>query len=236
MNDNDHNNQLIQRYQSVLERIRQAEQDYDRTVGSVSLVAVSKTYPAADIRLVAEQGQTAFGENYLQDALPKIAQLKDLNLQWHFIGHIQSNKCRDVATHFDWVHSVDRFKIARRLSDHRSSEQPMLNLFLQVNLHNEESKSGVSPELSADIAQQISALPNVRLRGLMAIPEPRDDFASQQKVFAELHTLQEKLVTKGLQLDCLSMGMTNDLEAAVAQVATHVRIGTAIFGQRQKQP
>jgi len=236
MNADNHQKELIQRYQSLIERIRKAEQDYDRPSGSVSLVAVSKTYPAADIRKIAEQGQTAFGENYLQDALPKIAQLKELNLQWHFIGHIQSNKCRDVTTHFDWVHSVDRFKIARRLSDHRSSGQPMLNLFLQVNLHNEESKSGVSPEQTADTAQQISALPNVRLRGLMAIPEPSDDFASQCNVFAELRKLQEKLVDEGLQLDCLSMGMTNDLEAAVAQGATHVRIGTAIFGPRQKHP
>lgn len=236
MNDTEHKNQLTSRYQSVIARVRQAEQDYDRPTGSVCLVAVSKTYPSSDIRLVAEQGQIVFGENFLQDALPKIIELKEFDLQWHFIGHIQSNKCRNVAAQFDWIHSVDRFKIAKRLSAHRSAELPALNIFLQVNLHNEESKSGVSPEQTADVAQQISTLPNVRLRGLMAIPEPSDDFDVQRKVFGELRTLQENLIDKGLQLDSLSMGMTNDLEAAIAEGATHVRIGTAIFGPRQKHP
>ncbi len=236
MTNTEHKNQLVSRYQSVIMRIRHAEKAAQRPRGSVSLVAVSKTYPATDIRLVAEQGQTAFGENYLQDALPKINELKDMNLQWHFIGHIQSNKCRDIAAHFDWVHSVDRFKIGKRLSDQRSTEQADLNIFLQVNLHDEVSKSGVSPDQAADTARQISALPNIRLRGLMAIPEPSDDFTRQRNVFAEVRTLQERLVDEGLQLDCLSMGMTGDLEAAVAEGATHVRIGTAIFGPRQKKP
>jgi pyridoxal phosphate enzyme (YggS family) len=158
-----------------------------------------------------------------------------LKLRWHFIGHIQSNKCRDIAGNFDWIHSIDRYKIARRLSEHRTPEQPTLNLFIQVNLQSEASKAGASPDHAAELAHQITELPNVRLRGLMAIPEISNDFATQRKVFAELRELQEQLITQRLQLDCLSMGMTNDLEAAIAEGATHVRVGTAIFGPRQNK-
>ncbi len=234
MNIIEHEKRLIQSYRQLIQRIRRAEFDYGRPDGSVTLVAVGKTYPASDIRLIAKQDQVDFGENYLQDALPKIGELSDLKLRWHFIGHIQSNKCRDIAGNFDWIHSIDRYKIARRLSEHRTAEQPTISLFIQVNLQNEVSKAGVSPDHATELAHQMAELPNVRLRGLMAIPEINTDFASQRKVFAELRELQEQLIAQGLQLDCLSMGMTNDLEAAIAEGATHVRIGTAIFGPRQK--
>ena len=229
-------NALVSRYQNVVTRINTAETQHKRPSGSVSLVAVSKTYPAEDIRTVAEMGQRHFGENQIQDAMGKIPLLTDLDCIWHFIGAIQSNKCRDIALHFDWVHSVDRLKVAQRLSSLRSEDRHSLNITLQINLQNEASKAGITPESVMELAQEISQLPNITLRGLMAIPAPETNFAEQRSVFRQLGNLMENINQRlGLELDCLSMGMTNDLEAAIAEGATHVRIGTAIFGPRRKK-
>ena len=229
-------NTLINRYRNLVTRIKTAESQYDRASGSVSLVAVSKTYPAEDIRAVAGMGQRDFGENQIQDAMAKIPLLTDLDCIWHFIGSIQSNKCRDIAHHFDWVHSVDRLKVAQRLSSLRSEDRHSLNITLQINLQNEASKAGITPESVMELAQEISQLPNITLRGLMAIPAPETNFAEQRNVFRQLRNLMENINQRlSLELDCLSMGMTNDLEAAIAEGATHVRIGTAIFGPRRKK-
>ena len=199
------------------------------------LVAVSKTYPADNIRTVATQGQRDFGENQIQDAMTKIPVLEDLSCSWHFIGPIQSNKCRDIALHFDWVHSVDRAKVARRLSDLRPANTKPINIFIQINLQNEATKSGVLPEELGALVDEVKNLPNLNLCGLMAIPAPETLFDRQRATFA---TLRELLQTTNREhqtnMDCLSMGMTDDLEAAVAEGATHVRVGTAIFGPRQK--
>ena len=226
---------LIDRYQRLTERLRQAESQYGRAEGSVCLVAVSKTYPADHIRTVATQGQRDFGENQIQDAMTKIPVLEDLGCSWHFIGPIQSNKCRDIALHFDWVHSVDRAKVARRLSDLRPANTKPINIFIQINLQNEATKSGVLPKQLGALVDEVKNLPYLKLRGLMAIPAPETLFDRQRATFA---TLRELLQTtnRGHQtnMDCLSMGMTDDLEAAVAEGATHVRVGTAIFGPRQK--
>ena len=189
-----------------------------------------------DIRAVAEMGQRHFGENQIQDAMGKIPLLTDLDCIWHFIGSIQSNKCRDIAHHFDWVHSVDRLKVAQRLSSLRSEDKQLLNITLQINLQNEASKAGIPPESVMELAREISQLPKITLRGLMAIPAPETNFAEQRAVFRQLRNLMETINQRlGLALDCLSMGMTNDLEAAIAEGATHVRIGTAIFGPRRKK-
>ncbi len=231
-----HQNDLGVRYHALIDRLRAAENRFERPEGSVCLVAVSKTYPAQDIRTVTDQGQLDFGENQVQDALSKIPDLMDLDCTWHFIGPIQSNKCRDIAHHFNWVHSIDRLKIARRLSELRPSGMPQLNALLQVNLQDETSKAGISPDAVSDLALAMSNLPNIRLRGLMAIPAPEQDFERQRAVFASLRELQAT-VNENLDtaMDCLSMGMTSDLEAAVAEGTTHVRIGTAIFGSRQRR-
>ena len=200
-----------------------------REPATVGLLAVSKTQPAAAIRDAFAAGLRDFGENYLQEALEKQAALTDLPLIWHFIGPIQSNKTRPIAEHFDWVHSVDRLKIAQRLSDQRPAHLPALNICLQVNVSGEDSKSGCSPEELTALARAVVALPNLRLRGLMAIPEPTDDVAAQHAAFARLRQLRDELA---LNLDTLSMGMSHDLEAAIAEGATWVRIGTALFGAR----
>lgn len=213
----------------VRARIREAEQACGRAPGSVQLLAVSKTKPAADIREAHTCGLSDFGENYLQEALAKQVELADLALTWHFIGPIQSNKTRPIAEHFHWVHSVDRLKIAQRLSEQRPANLPPLNLLLQVNVSGEDSKSGCSPEELPALAQAVAQLPNLKLRGLMAIPEPTDDIAAQHAAFARLRELMQAL---NLGLDSLSMGMSHDLEAAVAEGATCVRIGTALFGAR----
>ena len=226
---------LIDRYQRLTERLRQAESHHGRAEGSVRLVAVSKTYPVDHVRTVATQGQRDFGENQIQDAMTKIPVLEDLGCSWHFIGPIQSNKCRDIALHFDWVHSVDRAKVARRLSDLRPANTKPINIFIQINLQNEATKSGVLPKQLGALVDEVKNLPYLKLRGLMAIPAPETLFDRQRATFA---TLRELLQTtnRGHQtnMDCLSMGMTDDLEAAVAEGATHVRVGTAIFGPRQK--
>ena len=226
---------LIDRYQTLTERLRRIEHQSGRAEGSVRLIAVSKTYPADDIRTVAMQGQNDFGENQIQDALTKIPVLKDVDCTWHFIGPIQSNKCRDIALNFDWVHSIERAKIAKRLSDLRPSGAEPINILIQVNSQNEATKSGVSPDSIGALISEIKDLPNLRLRGLMAIPVPEKAIDRQRAVFAELRELLEKLNREHqADMDCLSMGMTDDMEAAIAEGATHVRIGTAIFGPRRK--
>ncbi|MDR8015114.1 YggS family pyridoxal phosphate-dependent enzyme [Ectopseudomonas guguanensis] len=210
-------------------RIREAAQASQRNLADIGLLAVSKTKPADAIREAHAAGLRDFGENYLQEALEKQAALSDLALIWHFIGPIQSNKTRPIAEHFDWVHSVDRLKIAQRLSDQRPAHLAPLNICLQVNVSAEDSKSGCSPEELPELARAVSALPNLKLRGLMAIPEPTDDVAAQHAAFARLRQLRDDLA---LDLDTLSMGMSHDLEAAIAEGATWVRIGTALFGAR----
>jgi len=215
---------------STLEqRIRDAALAAERDPASVGLLAVSKTKPASDLREAYTAGLRDFGENYLQEALGKQLELSDLPLCWHFIGPIQSNKTRAIAENFDWVHSVDRLKIAQRLSEQRPEALEPLNICIQVNVSGEASKSGCTPQDLPALAAAIMSLPRLRLRGLMAIPEPTDDPAAQNASFAAVRTLQEQL---HLPLDTLSMGMSHDLEAAVAQGATWVRIGTALFGAR----
>ena len=213
----------------VSQRIRAAAEAVQRDPDSVHLLAVSKTKPAQAVREAYAAGLRDFGENYLQEALSKQVELTDLPLSWHFIGPIQSNKTRAIAEHFAWVHSVDRLKIAQRLSEQRPAELPPLNICIQVNVSGEASKSGCTPADLPALANAISALPRLTLRGLMAIPEPTDDRAAQDAAFATVRDLQASL---NLPLDTLSMGMSHDLESAIAQGATWVRIGTALFGAR----
>jgi len=201
----------------------------------VDLLAVSKTWPAAAVRDAAAAGQRRFGESYVQEAVPKVAALRDLDLEWHFIGPLQSNKTRPVAEAFAWVHSVERLKIAERLSQQRPPDLGPLNVCLQVNVSGEASKSGCAPGEVAALALAVAQLPNLRLRGLMAIPEPGEDVATQRRRFAILRELRERLAADGLVLDTLSMGMSDDLEAAIMEGATMVRVGTAIFGERTYQ-
>lgn len=218
--------------QAVHHAIVQALRAAHRRRDEVDLLAVSKAIPATAIREAYQAGQSAFGESYLQEALDKIETLRDLPLQWHFIGPIQSNKTRAIAEHFSWVHSVDRLKIAERLSAQRPSNLPPLNVCIQVNVSGEDSKSGVAPERLAELAQSMVRLPQLRLRGLMAIPAPVEGLAAQRVPFARLRELMRALNDQGLELDTLSMGMSHDLSAAVLEGATIVRVGTAIFGER----
>ncbi|QXI38219.1 YggS family pyridoxal phosphate-dependent enzyme [Pseudomonas xantholysinigenes] len=213
----------------IARRIDSAARAAGRDPASVQLLAVSKTKPASAIREAYTAGLRDVGENYLQEALTKQQALSDLPLIWHFIGPIQSNKTKSIAEHFDWVHSVDRLKIAQRLSEQRPAGLAPLNICLQVNVSGEDSKSGCAPTELPALAQAVNALPGLRLRGLMAIPEPTEDRAEQEAAFATLRQLQAQL---DLGLDTLSMGMSHDLEAAIAQGATWVRIGTALFGAR----
>ena len=223
---------IAQRYQSILDKIKQSEIKFKRLPGSVNLVAVSKTKPAAMIREMAQLGQQSFGENYLQEALQKQNELSDLTIEWHFIGHIQSNKTKDIAENFSWAHGVDRLKIARRLSDQRPKSLPPINICLQVNLEDESSKSGVDPGAVIDLAAQMTQLPNIKLRGLMSIPSPNNSFEQQRQLFNIMKNLLSQLNAGGHKYDVLSMGMTDDMEAAIAEGATHIRIGTALFGAR----
>jgi len=220
--------------QQVLTRIAQACAAARRPVQSVTLLAVSKTFDAGAVRDAYNAGLRRFGENYVQEALDKIAALADLRpgLEWHLIGPLQSNKTRVVAETFDWVHSVDRLKIAQRLSEQRPAALPPLNVCLQVNISGEASKSGLVVSEVADVARAVAALPRLRLRGLMAIPEPAGDFEQQRVPHRALRGLQESLCSAGLALDTLSIGMSADLEAAIAEGATIVRVGTALFGAR----
>lgn len=213
----------------VSQRIRAAADAVQRDASSIHLLAVSKTKPARAVRDAYAAGQREFGENYLQEALGKQAELTDLPLSWHFIGPIQSNKTRAIAENFAWVHSVDRLKIAQRLSEQRPADLAPLNICIQVNVSGEASKSGCTPADLPALANAISALPRLKLRGLMAIPEPTEDRAAQDAAFAAVRDLQASL---NLALDTLSMGMSHDLESAIAQGATWVRIGTALFGAR----
>ncbi|MBV1788390.1 YggS family pyridoxal phosphate-dependent enzyme [Marinobacterium sp. D7] len=226
------NTSISENIAQVSTQITRACQLAGRASDSVSLLAVSKTRPAEDIRSAYACGLTRFGENYLQEALDKIEQLADLPLEWHFIGPIQSNKTRPIAEHFHWVHSVDRLKIAQRLSEQRPADLPALNICLQVNISREESKSGCLPEQALELAQALSELPNLRLRGLMAIPRATEDEQDQRRAFADLRQLLERLQQALPGLDTLSMGMSGDLIPAIAEGATIVRIGTALFGAR----
>lgn len=218
--------------QAVRARIAAAAQLAGRAVEDIRLLAVSKTFPPERVREAAQAGQIAFGENYLQESLEKIAALADLGLEWHFIGPLQSNKTRPVAEHFSWVHGIERLKIAERLSAARGAARPPLQVCIQVNVSGEASKSGVSPGEAAALAHAVAGLPNLRLRGLMAIPEPTDDMPLVRQRFAMLRELREALNKAGMALDTLSMGMSHDLEAAILEGATIVRVGTAIFGER----
>jgi hypothetical protein len=225
---------LAHNLDAVHQRIALAAQVAGRDPASIALLAVSKTFPAEDVRAAHAAGQRAFGENYVQEALTKVEALVDLraSLVWHFIGPLQSNKTRPVAEHFDWVHSVDRLKIAQRLSEQRPDTLPPLNICLQINISGEASKSGITPGEAVEVARAIAALPKLRLRGLMAIPEPAGDIEQQRVPHRALRELFEHLRAEGFELDTLSMGMSGDLEAAVLEGATIVRVGTAIFGAR----
>jgi pyridoxal phosphate enzyme (YggS family) len=228
-------NSLPEKLTRIRDRIEAAARAAARSPEEITLIGVSKRQSAEAIRALFEAGQQAFGENYLQEALDKQTSLTDLAIEWHFIGPIQSNKTRSIAEHFDWVHSVDRLKIAQRLSEQRPADRSPVNVCLQVNLDAEASKSGVAPEELEELAGQVAHLPRVALRGLMAIPAPRADYADQLAAFNQLRNLLEHLRTKpALQsLDTLSMGMSGDLEAAIAAGATMVRIGTDLFGARE---
>jgi PLP dependent protein len=216
----------------VRSRIRQAALAAGRDPGAVVLVAVTKAKSAENVRAAATAGVTDFGENYLQEALAKMDQLTDLGLRWHFIGSLQSNKTRAVAERFDWVHSVDRVELARRLSEHRPFHAPPLDVCIQVALEQETNKGGVAPGALGELAAQVASLPRVRLRGLMCVPPPQPDQAAMRAVFGRLRTLLEELNLSGLKLDTLSMGMSADFESAIAEGATMVRIGSALFGNR----
>ena len=220
---------------AVQRRLQQAARDAGRNPGDILLLAVSKTRSSAQVSLAQSAGIHSFGENYLQEASDKITQLGDQGLDWHFIGPLQSNKTRQVAEQFAWVHTVDRLKIAQRLSAQRPATMPALNICLQINIDNEESKSGFSPEQAPSMAATIAQLPNLRLCGLMAIPRPRANMAEQRQPFAQLAALQKEInstLDNCEKLDTLSMGMSADLEAAIAEGATIIRVGTDIFGPR----
>jgi len=220
--------------QAVKNDIAAAAQQAGREASAVSLLAVSKTVSAERVREAFQAGQHAFGENYVQEGLDKIAALDDLRsrIQWHFIGPLQSNKTRPVAEQFDWVHAIDRLKIAERLSAQRPADMAPLQVCIQVNISDETTKSGVPPKDVLALAQAVAALPNLQLRGLMAIPAPAEDPEAQRQPFAALRELLDQLRQAGLQVDTLSMGMSADMDAAIAEGATLVRIGTAIFGAR----
>ncbi len=225
---------LGQRLAHVERRIREAETRFGRPPGCVQLLPVSKTRPATDMAQLASAGHRAFGESYLQEALDKQEALTGLGLEWHFIGPIQSNKTRPIAHYFDWAHSVDREKVARRLSDQRPGDLPPLNVCLQVNISDEAAKSGVSPAALGALASCVDALPGLCLRGLMAIPARESDFERQRAAFRCLREAFDRLKADGFLLDTLSMGMSGDLEAAIAEGATLVRVGSDIFGPREK--
>jgi len=222
------------RLQQVRQRVANACAAAGRPASSVRLLAVSKTCPAESVREAHAAGQASFGENYVQEALAKMERLADLGgaIEWHLIGPLQGNKSRTVAEHFDWVHSVDRLKLAERLSTQRPPHLPPLQVCLQVNISGEASKSGLAPGDVPGVARAVAGLPGLRLRGLMAIPEPAADVAAQRQPHAALRALLLALQRDGLALDTLSMGMSADLEAAIAEGATMVRVGTAIFGER----
>ena len=226
------NTSIAENLSRVLAQIEAACQAAGRPPHSVSLLAVSKTWGPEAVRAAHAAGQTAFGENYIQEAVDKMGALEDLPLEWHCIGPVQSNKTRLVAEHFDWVHSVDRLKIAQRLSEQRPAELPPMQVCIQVNVDGGETKSGVSPRDLPELAQAVAALPRLQLRGLMTIPEPAETYAQMRAVHAQAKALFDSLRNQGLPLDTLSMGMSADMTAAIAEGSTMVRVGTAIFGRR----
>ncbi|RZI86480.1 MAG: YggS family pyridoxal phosphate-dependent enzyme [Rubrivivax sp.] len=225
---------IASKLQLVQSRIKQACSKVDRSPAEVTLLAVSKTFPAAAVREAHQAGQRRFGENYVQEALDKMTELADLRaeLEWHLIGPLQSNKTRAVAEHFDWVHTVDRLKVAQRLSEQRPAALPPLQVCVQVNTSGEASKSGVAPDEALALARAVAQLPRLNLRGVMALPAPSDDATIQAQSLKKVRELFDVLRAHGLTLDTLSMGMSADLEVAVEQGTTMVRIGAAIFGQR----
>ena len=227
---------ISENLQVVQHRIATSAQAAGRDPSSIALLAVSKTFAAQAVLTAAQAGQRAFGENYVQEAIDKISATREINadlqLEWHFIGPIQSNKTRQIAEHFDWVHSVDRLKIAQRLSEQRPADMAPLQICLQVNVSGEATKSGLEPDALLELARAVNTLPNLRLRGLMAIPEPTEDVEQQRAAFAKLRLMQNDLQAVGIPTDTLSMGMSADMDAAIAEGATIVRIGTAIFGGR----
>ncbi len=223
---------IAQSLEETLNRVTDLERRYDRPTGDVRVLAVSKTKPPEAVRAAAEAGQRDFGENHVQDALVKLDALGALDLIWHFVGPVQSNKTRVVATRFDWVHSIDRAKIAARLNAHRPEDLPPLEVCIQVNVSGEDSKSGVDPDQVEELARVVSELPRLKLRGLMTLPRPCGDLEAPRRPFAALRRILETLNARDFALDMLSMGMSNDMEAAIAEGATIVRIGTAIFGAR----
>ena len=225
-------NDFSENLKIVMERIHAAAQKYGRSVDSIRLMAASKTFSADDIKIAASAGLQEFGENYAQEAIQKIKTLADPKLIWHFIGPIQSNKTRLISENFNWVHSIDRIKTARRLNDARPDSSPPLNACIQINISGEKSKSGIAPQQLLDLARQISTLPNIRLRGLMAIPAVSKDTDEQRQSFKLVNQYFQSLNKENFKLDTLSMGTSNDLEAAIAEGSTMVRLGTAIFGPR----
>lgn len=225
-------NQIPERLAHVQERIHRAAMAAGRSPGEIMLLAVSKTKPASDVAAAFGAGQRAFGENYLQDALPKIRTLADKDIEWHFIGRLQSNKCADISRHFTWVHGIDSLKHAEQLSSHRPAELPPLQVCIQVNLSGEVTKGGVDPAEVEALALKVARLPRLRLRGLMTMPDPNARTTSRDAAFAGLRGLLESLRASGLDVDTLSMGMSDDMEAAIREGATIVRIGTDIFGSR----
>ena len=226
--------QLAHNIANLLERVRLSAEKSQRCADDILLLAVSKTRTEHDIRSAHKRGLREFGESYLQEALDKIEALQDLDLVWHFIGPIQSNKTRPIASSFHWVHSVDRAKIARRLSEQRPPGLPPLQVCLQVNISAEQSKSGVAPEQLPQLAQEVAQLPRLQLRGLMAIPAATQDSLQQRKAFAQLRREFEQLQLQLPGLDTLSMGMSGDMESAIAEGATILRIGSAMFGPRNR--
>jgi pyridoxal phosphate enzyme (YggS family) len=224
--------ELVKNLNQIRTQIQQLAKRHGRHVADIQLLAVSKTKPASAIAELFAAGQRDFGENYLQEALDKQAQLAHLPIQWHFIGNIQGNKTRAIAEHFSWVHGLDSLRHAQRLSEQRPEHLPPLNVCLQVNLSGESSKGGVGPEQLPALAEQVALLPQLRLRGLMTLPAPAEDLAEQRRPFRQLAQLKQQLCAQGLPLDTLSMGMSDDLEAAIAEGSSLVRLGTAIFGQR----
>jgi len=220
------------RLQQVQHRISVAERLYGRKTGSVTLLAISKGKSVDEIKAAYDAGQRRFGESYIQEALTKIQPLSSHDIEWHFIGPIQSNKTRHIARYFRWVHSVDRVKIAKRLNDQRPPTAPPLNICLQINISNEATKAGVDYDDLAMLAQEIKSFERLRLRGLMAIPAPAENIQQQRHMYMKVRQAQQELIAAGWKLDTLSMGMSGDMEAAIAEGATIVRIGTAIFGER----
>jgi pyridoxal phosphate enzyme (YggS family) len=227
---------IATRLQAVRNRIAAAAQAAGRPAGDIQLIAVSKTFPPADIAQAFAVGQTAFGESYLQEAIRKIAALPDSAYEWHYVGPIQSNKTKQIAELFDWAHGVDRFKVAERLSTARPEGSRPLDICIQVNVSGELSKSGVPPQEALSLARAVHGLPGIRLRGLMGIPEPDSNASLMRARFRQIRELREEIIAAGIAMDTLSMGMSDDLEAAIAEGATMVRVGRAIFGDRPAQP